>query len=143
MNYWENYNASEGFFGVQARPGSKNMRLLMNTDVFYEFIPAANPSSAPVPSWEVKTGEPVSALSGTMTALPIWNGRRLSAKLPPRRGVYAYEEFAAKVPPGEYSSIRQDVMKMMEGARDVLWPDAPLPLVRLHTPSRNMAGKSP
>ncbi len=57
MNYWENYNASEGFFGVQARPGSKNMRLLMNTDVFYEFIPAANPSSAPVPSWEVKTGE--------------------------------------------------------------------------------------
>ena len=35
-----------------------------------------------------------------------------------------YEEFAAKVPPGEYSSIRQDVMKMMEGARDVLWPGA-------------------
>ena len=57
MNYWENYNASEGFFGVQARPGSKNMRLLMNTDVFYEFIPAANPSSAPVPYWEVKTSE--------------------------------------------------------------------------------------
>lgn len=57
MRYWENYNASEGFFGVQTRPGSPWMRLLMNTDVFYEFIPAADPTAAPIPSWEVKAGE--------------------------------------------------------------------------------------
>ena len=57
MRYWENYNASEGFFGVQALPGKPDMRLLMNTDVFYEFIPAEDPSAAPVPSWEVKKGK--------------------------------------------------------------------------------------
>ncbi len=57
MHYWENYNASEGFFGVQARPGSPAMRLLMNTDVFYEFVPVAHPSAPPVPAWEVAQGE--------------------------------------------------------------------------------------
>jgi len=57
MHYWENYNASEGFFGVQAQPGAPAMRLLMNTDVFYEFVPVAAPDSAPIPAWEVKTGE--------------------------------------------------------------------------------------
>lgn len=57
MHYWENYNASEGFFGVQARPGDPAMRLLMNADVFYEFIPADNPGAAPVPAWEVREGE--------------------------------------------------------------------------------------
>lgn len=56
MRYWENYNASEGFFGVQALPGKPDMRLLMNTDVFYEFVPAEDPSAAPIPSWEVKEG---------------------------------------------------------------------------------------
>lgn len=57
MHYWENYNASEGFFGVQARPGSPAMRLLMNTDVFYEFVSVADPSAPPVPAWEVMQGE--------------------------------------------------------------------------------------
>lgn len=56
MRYWENYNASEGFFGVQARPGSPEMRLLMNADTFYEFIPAANPSAQPVPVWKLEPG---------------------------------------------------------------------------------------
>lgn len=57
MRYWENYNASEGFFGVQAYPGKPDMRLLMNADVFYEFIPADDPQAAPLPAWEVKEGE--------------------------------------------------------------------------------------
>lgn len=57
MHYWENYNASEGFFGVQAEPGRPDMRLLMNADVFYEFIPADNPDAAPVPAWEVEKGK--------------------------------------------------------------------------------------
>lgn len=57
MRYWENYNASEGFFGVQAYPGKPDMRLLMNTDVFYEFIPVDDPDGAPMPAWEVKAGE--------------------------------------------------------------------------------------
>lgn len=57
MRYWENYNASEGFFAVQERPGSPEMGLLMTADVFYEFIPVDTPSSAPLPAWEVSPGE--------------------------------------------------------------------------------------
>ncbi|MBD5224400.1 MAG: GH3 auxin-responsive promoter family protein [Bacteroidales bacterium] len=57
MRYWETYNASEGFFGVQAVPGSPSMRLLMNTDVFYEFVPAGNPEATPIPAWNVRPGE--------------------------------------------------------------------------------------
>lgn len=63
--FWENYNASEGFFGVQARPleGSATtgktpqppMRLLLNADTFYEFIPADG--GDPVPAWEVEEGK--------------------------------------------------------------------------------------
>lgn len=40
MHYWETYNASEGFFGVQFAPESKDMLLLLDNEVFYEFIPA-------------------------------------------------------------------------------------------------------
>ncbi len=40
MRYWETYNASEGFFGVQYAPGSKEMLLLLDNEVYYEFIPS-------------------------------------------------------------------------------------------------------
>ncbi len=39
MNYWETYNASEGFFGIQYSPDSSDMLLLLDNEVFYEFIP--------------------------------------------------------------------------------------------------------
>ena len=39
MNYWETYNASEGFFGVQYSPDSKDMLLLLDNEIYYEFIP--------------------------------------------------------------------------------------------------------
>ncbi|HHW80637.1 MAG TPA: GH3 auxin-responsive promoter family protein, partial [Bacteroidales bacterium] len=39
MNYWETYNASEGFFGIQYTPNSSDMLLLLDNEVFYEFIP--------------------------------------------------------------------------------------------------------
>ena len=57
IRYWENYNASEGFFAVQALPSQAPMRLLMNADNFYEFIPADTPGAEPVPAWEVRKGE--------------------------------------------------------------------------------------
>ena len=38
MNYRETYNASEGFFGVQDLAG-KDMLLMMDYGIFYEFIP--------------------------------------------------------------------------------------------------------
>jgi hypothetical protein len=40
MNYWETYNASEGFFGIQDRTDSDELLLMLDYGVFYEFIPA-------------------------------------------------------------------------------------------------------
>ena len=40
MRYWETYNASEGFFGVQFSPDSKDMLLLLDNEIYYEFLPA-------------------------------------------------------------------------------------------------------
>lgn len=39
MNYLEVYNASEGFFGIQDQIKSKEMLLMLDYGVFYEFIP--------------------------------------------------------------------------------------------------------
>ena len=39
MHYMETYNASEGFFGLQNDPEDKSMLLMLDYDVFYEFIP--------------------------------------------------------------------------------------------------------
>ncbi|HEY9008372.1 GH3 auxin-responsive promoter family protein [Ohtaekwangia sp.] len=39
MNYWEIYNASEGFFGIQDQRGSEEMLLMLDYGIFYEFIP--------------------------------------------------------------------------------------------------------
>lgn len=41
MRYWETYNASEGFFGVQYSADSKDMLLMLDNEVFYEFIPSS------------------------------------------------------------------------------------------------------
>ncbi|MCX6281001.1 MAG: GH3 auxin-responsive promoter family protein [Bacteroidetes bacterium] len=39
VNYVETYNASEGFFGIQDRKGAKDMLLMLDYGIFYEFIP--------------------------------------------------------------------------------------------------------
>lgn len=39
MKYWETYNASEGFFGIQSEKGSEELLLMLDYGVFYEFIP--------------------------------------------------------------------------------------------------------
>lgn len=39
LNYLEIYNASEGFFGIQDQPGRKDMLLMLDYGIFYEFIP--------------------------------------------------------------------------------------------------------
>ena len=61
MHYMETYNASEGFFGIQDDPADKSMLLMLDYDVFYEFIPmdsgnSENPGE-PVPLWAVETGK--------------------------------------------------------------------------------------
>ncbi|NDV69046.1 GH3 auxin-responsive promoter family protein [Dysgonomonas sp. 25] len=39
MYYWETYNASEGYFGVQFSNDSKDMLLMLDSNIYYEFIP--------------------------------------------------------------------------------------------------------
>ncbi|MDR2652930.1 MAG: GH3 auxin-responsive promoter family protein, partial [Prevotellaceae bacterium] len=39
VNYWETYNASEGFFGVQYSPENKDLLLLLDCGIYYEFLP--------------------------------------------------------------------------------------------------------
>jgi hypothetical protein len=40
MQYWETYNASEGFFGIQDQKNSDEMLLMLDYGIFYEFIPS-------------------------------------------------------------------------------------------------------
>ena len=37
--YQDSYLASEGFIAFQSRPGARGMRLLLNNNIFYEFVP--------------------------------------------------------------------------------------------------------
>lgn len=39
INYQETYNASEGFFGIQDRTDSRELLLMLDYGIFYEFIP--------------------------------------------------------------------------------------------------------
>ncbi|MFO7722258.1 MAG: GH3 auxin-responsive promoter family protein [Bacteroidales bacterium] len=39
LRYYETYNASEGFFGIQDRNAADDMLLMLDYGIFYEFIP--------------------------------------------------------------------------------------------------------
>ncbi|MDY0077779.1 MAG: GH3 auxin-responsive promoter family protein [Bacteroidales bacterium] len=39
MNYMETYNASEGFFGIQDRLNSRELLLMLDYGIYYEFVP--------------------------------------------------------------------------------------------------------
>lgn len=72
MHYMETYNASEGFFGLQDDPADSSMLLMLDYDVFYEFIPmdefgTANPTV--VPLWGVETGRNYAMLISTSCGL--------------------------------------------------------------------------
>ena len=58
MHYMETYNASEGFFGIQNDPSDKSMLLMLDYDVFYEFMPVdqvgmPNPTVVPLTGVEL------------------------------------------------------------------------------------------
>lgn len=60
MYYWETYNASEGFFGVQFSDSSKEMLLMLDSGIYYEFVPMSewdkeNPKTLTLD--EVETGQ--------------------------------------------------------------------------------------
>ena len=48
MHFMESYNASEGFFAAQDRIGVPGMMLVLDNDVYYEFIDMENPLQHPV-----------------------------------------------------------------------------------------------
>lgn len=59
MHYMETYNASEGFFGLQDDLADPAMLLMIDYDVFYEFIPleeVGNVDPTIVPLWGVEVG---------------------------------------------------------------------------------------
>lgn len=41
MHYYESYNASEGYFGIQDLPDRNDMLLMLDYGIYYEFIPVA------------------------------------------------------------------------------------------------------
>lgn len=58
MNYYENYNASEGYFGIQDQAKVKEMLLMLDYGIFYEFIPIehseeSNPKTYPLEEVEL------------------------------------------------------------------------------------------
>lgn len=60
MEYWETYNASEGFFGIQYSKSSSDMLLMLDNGIYYEFIPIeewGNPNPQSLTLDEVKTHE--------------------------------------------------------------------------------------
>lgn len=57
MHFVDNYNASEGFYGVQNDPSDPALLLLLNHGTFYEFRPLDNPHAQPLAPWEVEAGK--------------------------------------------------------------------------------------
>ena len=72
MKYMETYNASEGFFGIQNDPADSAMLLMIDYDVFYEFIPFDefdSPNPRVLPLWEVEVGKNYAMLISTSCGL--------------------------------------------------------------------------
>lgn len=72
MKYMETYNASEGFFGIQNDPSDPSMLLMIDYDIFYEFIPFdefGSPNPRVVPLWEVEVGKNYAMLISTSCGL--------------------------------------------------------------------------
>lgn len=58
FNYYETYNASEGFFAIQDRNNSGDLLLMLDYGIFYEFIPmdSYGRENKAIPLWDVKLG---------------------------------------------------------------------------------------
>ena len=72
MQYMETYNASEGFFGIQDDPNDSSMLLMLDYDIFYEFIPLEDidkehPTVLPLSG--VKTGQNYAMVISTSCGL--------------------------------------------------------------------------
>ena len=72
ISFIENYNASEGFFGVQTDPEDHSLLLMIDYDVFFEFVPMSEygkPGARALPLWETETGVDYAMLVSTSSGL--------------------------------------------------------------------------
>lgn len=72
LQYIETYNASEGFFGVQTDPQDAAMTLMLDYDVFYEFVPMSchgKPDARALPLWETETDVEYAVIISTSSGL--------------------------------------------------------------------------
>ena len=72
LRFIENYNASEGFFGVQTDPDDPAMTLMLDYENFYEFVPMSSygrPDARALPVWEVEPGVEYALLVSTSSGL--------------------------------------------------------------------------
>jgi hypothetical protein len=56
MHYFETYNASEGFFGLQASPNKSDLLLMTHHGIFYEFYPVSKGPDFIIPLSDVIVG---------------------------------------------------------------------------------------
>ena len=54
--FFQTYNASEGFFGIQDSKYADDMLLMLDYGIFYEFIPQTSPEKEPIPLTEIELG---------------------------------------------------------------------------------------
>ena len=72
LHFIENYNASEGFFGVQTDISDPVMTLMLDYEVFFEFVPMSvygRADAKAVPVWGVETGVEYAVLVSTSSGL--------------------------------------------------------------------------
>ena len=87
MHYMETYNASEGFFGIQDDPSDKSMLLMLDYDVFYEFVP--------IEELEQGTENPADGVSpyAHLSLIPLWaveKGRNYAMLISTSCGLWRY-----------------------------------------------------
>lgn len=69
FNYYQTYNASEGFFGIQDQNGSEDMLLMLDYGIFYEFEPLNAPMGRAIPLEEVELHVPYALIITTNAGL--------------------------------------------------------------------------
>jgi len=72
FNYYEIYNASEGFFAIQDRNNTDDLLLMLDYGIFYEFIPMesyGNPDQKVLPLWEVEKNQNYAIIITTNSGL--------------------------------------------------------------------------
>lgn len=71
INFWEVYNASEGFFGIQDSLSRNDLLLMLDYGIYYEFLPMKNLAerSPTLSLSEVKEGEDYALIISTSGGL--------------------------------------------------------------------------